>query len=163
MIFMLSSCKTENKIEDKKEYLRHVGDIEQNNKIDNHDFKVCNGDINIIQYFNALQGPVYAGEKSTLLETFKTKYEPINNTNKNGFIRIRFIVNCKGEAGRFRMLQSDNEFEEIEFDKRITSQLLEITKGIENWEILFLDEIYWDYYIYLIFKINNGQLTEILP
>lgn len=61
------------------------------------------------------------------------------------------------------MLQSDKDFEEIEFDNRITSQLLEITKGIENWEVLDINDVSADYYMYLIFKINNGQLTEILP
>jgi hypothetical protein len=109
------------------------------------------------------QGPVYAGEKSSILNTFKSKYETFSDSDQNGFIRLRFIVNCEGKTGRFRVLQSDENFEEIEFDKKIVNQLVAITKGIENWEIFYRKDDPIDYYMYLIFKIKDGQLTEILP
>ena len=85
------------------------------------------------------------------------------NKNQNGLIRIRFIVNCEGKAGRFRVLQSDYSYKEKEFNKEIVSQLLSITKQINNWEVLYKQENAVDYYMYLIFKITDGQLTEILP
>jgi len=157
------SCQTEKKVNEKEEYLRWVGDIEHNAQIDEIDFKVCNGDDKILQYFNLGEGPVYRGEKSKILNAFKSKYQPISGKNQNGLIRIRFIVNCKGKAGRFRVLQSDFDYQEKEFDKETVSQLLNITKGIENWEVFKRHEVPVDYYIYLIFKITDGQLTEILP
>lgn len=160
---ILCSCQTEKKASEKEEYLRLVGDIEQNNQIDETDFKVCNGDDKILQYFNLGEGPVYSGEKSKILNTFKSKYKPITGKNQNGLIRIRFIVNCAGKAGRFRVLQSDYYYQETEFDKKIVSQLLNITRGIEKWEVFKRNEIPVDYYMYLIFKITDGQITEILP
>jgi len=159
LIFVLSTCQTT----EKKDYLRWVGDIEQNNEIDNPNFKVCKGDESILQYFNTGEGPKYPGEKSRILNTFKAKYKPVADHTQNGYIRIRFVVNCEGNAGRFRILQSDYDYKEIQFDKNIVGQLLEITKEIENWEILYYNEIPVDYYLYLIFKINDGQLTEIVP
>ena len=163
LTFILLSCQTAKKTGEKKEYLRYVGDIEQNNKIDNHNFKVCNSDEKILQYFNLGEGPKYIGEKSTILNTFISKYIPLKENSQKGLIRIRFVVNCKGKAGRFRVLQSDNEYNEIEFDEKIVNQLLGITKEIENWEILNRNDVPVDYYLYLIFKINDGKLTEILP
>lgn len=160
---IISSCQSEKKVEEKQEYLRWVGDIEQNDKIDKLDFKVCNGDDKILQYFNLGEGPLYSGEKSTILKTFKSKYKPSVDNSQNGLIRIRFIINCEGKAGRFRVLQSDYDYQEIEFDKRIVSQLVDITKGIENWQICYRSDIPVDYYMYFIFKITDGQLTEILP
>ncbi|MDO6761811.1 hypothetical protein Q4566_16505 [Tamlana sp. 2_MG-2023] len=157
------SCQTEKKINKKKEYLRWVGDIEQNKQIDELEYKVCNGDDKILQYFNVGKGPTYFGEKSRILNTFKTNYKSIADKKENGLIRIRFIVNCKGKAGRFRVLQSDYDYQEKQFDKEIVSQLLNITKGIENWEVLKINQVPLDYYTYLIFKITDGQLTEILP
>jgi hypothetical protein len=68
--------------------------------------------IKILQYFNLGKGPVYSGEKSKILNTFKSKYQPITDKNQNGLIRIRFIVNCEGKAGRFRVLQSDYNYQE---------------------------------------------------
>ncbi|WP_378184802.1 hypothetical protein ACE939_08415 [Aquimarina sp. W85] len=160
---ILCSCQTEKKVNEKQEYLRWVGDIEQNDQIDELNFKVCNGDDKTFQYFNLGKGPDYSGEKSKILNAFKSKYQPISDNNQNGLIRIRFIVNCEGIAGRFRVLQSDYNYQEIEFDKRIISQLLDITKGIENWKIQYRKEMPIDYYMYLIFKITDGQLKEIIP
>ena len=156
-------CQTEKKVNEKEEYLRWIGDIGQNDQIDKTEFKVCNGDDKILQYFNLGEGPVYSGEKSKILKIFKSKCKPITDKDENGLIRIRFVVNCESKAGRFRVLQSDYDYQEKEFDKKIVSQLLNITKGIENWELFKRNEVPVDYYMYLIFKITDGQLTEILP
>lgn len=163
LFLILCSCKSEKEVSEKEEYLRWVGDIDQNDQIDKTEFKVCNGDDKILQYFNLGKGPVYSGEKSKILTTFKSKYQPISDKKENGLIRIRFIVNCEGKAGRYRVLQSDYDYQEKEFDKEIVSQLLNITKEIENWEVFYRNEVPVDYYMYLIFKIKDGQLTEILP
>lgn len=160
---LLWSCQTEKKADEKQEYLRWVGDIEKNEQIDELEFKVCNEDDKVLQYFNLGEGPTYSGEKSKILNTFKSKYQPITDKNQNGLIRIRFIVNCEGKAGRFRVLQSDYDYQEKNFYKEIVSQLLNITKEIENWEVFKRNEVRVDYYMYLIFKITDGQLTEILP
>lgn len=157
------SCQIEKKVSGKQEYLRWVGDIEQNDQIDKLDFKVCNGDNKILQYFNLGEGPVYSGEKSFILKTFKSNFKPITDKKESGLIRIRFVVNCEGKAGRFRVLQSDYDYQEKEFDEEIVSQLLNITKEIENWEVFKRNEVPIDYYMYLIFKITDGQLKEILP
>lgn len=155
---ILWGCQVE-----KSDYLRWVGDIEQNDQIDKLDFKVCHGDNRVLQYFNLGEGPVYKGEKSRIINTFKSKYKSVNDKSENGLIRIRFIVNCEGKAGRFRVLQSDYNYQETEFDNEIVSQLMTITKGIEDWAIFKRNEVTVDYYMYLIFKIIDGQLTEILP
>lgn len=157
------SCQTEKNVDGKQKYLRWVGDIEQNDQIDETEFKVCNGDDKILQYFNLGEGPVYRGEKSKVLKFFKSNYKPISDKKENGLIRIRFIVNCDGRAGRFRVLQSNYDYQEKEFNEEIVSQLLSITKQINYWEILYKEEHPVDYYMYLIFKITDGQLTEILP
>lgn len=160
---MLLSCQSDKKVVEKQEYSRWVGDIEQNDQVDELNFKVCNGDDKILQYFNLGEGPVYSGEKSSILNTFESKYKALSNNDQNGFIRIRFIVNCEGKTGRFRVLQSDDNFREIKFDESIVTQLVDITKGIENWQIFYRRDTPVDYYMYLIFKIKDGQLTEILP
>lgn len=157
------SCKTDKETQNTKEYLRWVGDIEKDTLSDNPNFKVCNGDEQILQYFNLGEGPVYNGEKSTILNTFQSSFKPITDKDQNGLIRIRFVVNCEGKADRFRVLQSDYNYQEIEFDKRIVTQLTNIAKGIQNWQILYRDEVPVDYYMYLIFKITDGKITEILP
>ena len=160
---LLLSCKTEKEADSEYEYLRWVGDIAHNQDSDEPDFKICNGDEQILQYFNLGEGPIFPEEKSALLEVFESKYTPVEAAGQDGLIRIRFVVNCEGKAGRFRILQADNDLNEIEFDKRITDQLLEIAKGVEIWKVMYRHEIPVDYYFYLIFKIKDGRITEILP
>lgn len=159
LITILGSCQ----IEPENRYLRWVGDIEYNDRVDVDSFSLCNGEDNAYQYFNLANGSVHIGEKPALSDKFKSAYKPVIGKNEHGLIRIRFIVNCQGKAGRFRVLQSDYSYNERQFDPVITSQLLEITKEIEHWEILYNNGVAADYYMYLIFKITDGQIIEILP
>jgi len=152
-----------NKSEREYVYLRWIGDIEHNAILDDPNFNICTGEDEVLQYFNVGEGPVYVGEKSSLLSTFKRTYSPVIGKDQNGLIRIRFIVNCHGQAGRFRVLQGDSNYKETEFDEEIVSQLTEITKGIEAWVVLQENDQPVDYYYYLIFKLIDGRITEILP
>ncbi|EPR69781.1 hypothetical protein ADIWIN_4056 [Winogradskyella psychrotolerans RS-3] len=154
------SCKDERI--SKVDYLRHVGDAQEDSLIDNPDFKICFED-HVFQYFNFSDGPQYIGEKPELEKIFKQDYKPITDNTQNGSIRIRFIVNCEGKAGRFRVIQADSSFKETKFNETITTQLLEITKGISQWKIVYNENQPIDYYAYLIFKIKEGHISEILP
>ena len=145
-----------------KEYLRWVGDIEHDSLSDGSYFTLCNGDENVFQYFNIGEGLQYDGEKKAIKNIFNEKYRPVE-TIQSGWVRIRFIVNCEGKTSRFRLIGSNLDYQEIDFDKRITTQLLDITKGLQGWKILSLQENPIDYYQYLIFKMDKGKIVEILP
>ena len=162
LLFVLFSCQSEQAIQEQPTYLRWVGDHEFDSTKDEADFKVCKGDEQIVQYFHGGKGPIYSGEKISISTHFFTNYTAVK-ANESGFIRIRFVVNCKGKAGRFRVLQADYDYNEISFDEQIIDQLVELTKDIEQWGILESRNCAVDYYTYLIFKIENGQLKEILP
>jgi len=161
LVLSISCSKHENLTSNT--YPRWVGDSNYNPEIDAKDFKPCHGDENIYQYFNLSEGPQYLNEKPALVRVYKENYQALTGENQNGMIRIRFVVNCEGKAGRFRMLQSDFDYNEVQFDKRITSQLLNTTTSIEDWQILYKNDTPIDYYMYLIFKLDDGQLNEILP
>jgi hypothetical protein len=156
-------CHTKKVESVEQKYLRWVGDIEQDIAIDRKDFKLCNGDEKVIQYFNTAQGFRYKGEKTKLFKTFQKNFIATHEESQNGLIRIRFIVNCKGETGRFRILESDFNYAKFHFKDNIKNQLLEITKKLDGWELLKIKNQVNDYYQYLIFKIEKGQLIEILP
>ncbi len=157
--FLFASCQTENNTLQKEKYLRYVGDIKYDNLLDNEDFTLCHEEEKAYQYFNFGKGPLYTGEKLRILQTFETQYQPIDKEEESGWIRIRFLVNCQGKAGRFRMIQSDFDYQEKEFDERIVTQLLAITKNIQYWQ--GFEPV--DYYMYLIFKMKDSKIIEILP
>ncbi|GIQ57694.1 hypothetical protein Flavo103_08300 [Flavobacterium collinsii] len=148
------------KSETKSVYPNYVGDIEFNSEMDNKDFELCNSK-HIYQYFNRGDGLVYEGDKLAIEKEFAEKYKSKIIKNETGLIRINFVVNCKGKTDRFRLISMNENYDEKVFVKSITEQLMSITKNLKGWEGKKSKEI--DYYQYLIFKIENGQLKEILP
>ena len=152
----------QNKTIIKSEYPNNVGDIEFNSKTDKQDFELCNKN-RIYQYFNNSGGLEYEGEKLKIENVFKENYKSEKINNETGLIRINFIVNCKGKTDRFRLISMDENYNEKVFLKSITDQLIAITKNLNGWKAKKIKERDIDYYQYLIFKIENGQLKEILP
>lgn len=150
------------KSEIKSEYPNYIGDIEFNLQIDNKDFELCNSK-HIYQYFNIGDGLVYEGEKLAIEKEYAEKYKSENIKNETGLIRINFVVNCKGKIDRFRLISMSENYKEKVFVKSITEQLMSITKNLKGWKGKKYNEKEIDYYQYLIFKIENGQLKEILP
>lgn len=150
------------KTEIKSEYPNYVGDIEFNSESDNKDFELCNSK-HIFQYFNIGDGLLYQGEKLAIEKEFAEKYKSEIIKNETGLIRINFVVNCKGKIDRFRLLSMGENYKEKAFVNSITEQLMSITKNLKGWKGKKYNENEIDYYQYLIFKIENGQLKEILP
>lgn len=143
-------------------YLRWVGDSQYDSLTDDPNFKLCNHENLAKQYFNIGDAMEYEGEKPALVRHFLDNYQPVD-TDQSGYLRIRFLVNCDGKTGRFRLTQSDINYQEITFDKQITDQLLALTQSLDGWKTKYDAGQPVDYYQYLIFKIQNGHLTEIMP
>lgn len=142
---------------------RWVDDILPDSLLDDPAFRICYNEDQAIQYFNNGKGMEYEGDKPALTDIFHKQYKPVASIGQTGFIRIRFIVNCNGESGRFRMLCSDLNYLPVQFDTNITDQLLAITKSLKGWKPKLWKESKVDYYQYLLFKIKDGNLIAILP
>lgn len=159
--FLLLSC--ENTV--KEERLIHwVGDISFSKNLDGKDFKLCISEDYIIQNSSIGTPLDIEGDKSGLINIFKTQYDSSVAKKESGLIRIRFIVNCNGETGRFRLLSGGLDFKEKPIDKSITDQLMRITKSLTGWkQKIDVQNQARDYYQYLIFKIVEGEIVSIRP
>ncbi len=157
LIFFIACCS-----QSPSQYLRWVGDSVYDANLDEKNFSLCNGENRVIQYFNLGDGLTYKGERKGLWKEINSQYNSID-VDESGWIRIRFIVNCNGQTGRFRVISADESYNEYKFDNRITDQLLEISKKLDGWEVKVSKGQQVDYYQYLIFKIQQGRLIEILP
>lgn len=160
LIPTLFSCQTEKKISNYPDY---IGDIEYNPDTDKKDFTMCFGKY-IFQYFspnNELEN--YKGEKRALDNAFFSAYKNQNISGETGLVRIRFVVNCKGETDRFRIMGMNEDYKPKGFSKTITDQLMQITRNLNGWNPKKVQGHDVDYYQYLIFKIENGNLIEIMP
>ena len=161
IIIMAQSCRQQFVPKDSK-YPSMVGDIEHDPTLDDPNFTLCD-EKNTKQYHNLNYDMQYEGEKYAINKTFLAQYKPLKKSKDSGMVRIRFIVNCKGHSGRFRMISAGYDYKEKQIDKAITDQLMSITKGLTGWKKLSDKRGPKDYYQYLVFKITDGQIKEILP
>lgn len=144
---------------------KDVGDIPFDQEIDDKNFKICN-ELNIKQYYVRSSSdlpPTYKEEKRGLEKAIFSKYKFPQSEKENGYLTIRFIINCKGKTGRFRIEEMDFGYKPHKFDKKITDQLLEIVKNLKDWIPRKSNGENLDFYQYLTFKIKNGQIVKILP
>ena len=169
IVLLVASCAAETEKENKqrtsgsKVEWRMVGDIQPDPLLDDPNFKLCGDENQLIQYY-ALNEKPYKGEQWAINKAFKQGYNLAKKEGENGLIRIRFVVNCKGETGRFRLLAMNPDYSERAFDQAITDRLLEITKSLDGWKVLENQKKGpLEYYQYLIFKMKDGQIMEILP
>jgi len=159
LLILFASCSTDT---NNSKYLRWVGDSVYTLEIDTTEFKLCNSESSVRQYFHFNKGLQYKGEKEGLRTEFKQEYTAVD-TDQSGWIRIRFIVNCEGNTGRFRIIESDMDYQEQVFDERIINQILKITQSLDGWKVQSMRDKPTDYYQYLIFKIIKGDIIEIMP
>lgn len=108
-------------------------------------------------------GNLYEGGGTELKNYFYDNYKPTENTsNENGFITIRFVINCAGEIGEFRVIEMNKSYEVHQFHEDVTQQLLNIAKSLQQWTPHEVDGINRDAKNSMNFRIINGQIKVIL-
>ncbi|MBB6371124.1 hypothetical protein [Chryseobacterium shigense] len=140
-----------------------VGDIEFDEKLDDPAFKKCTPEKLIsIQYYYGTKEFDYKGEKLAIIE--KLQKEKISSESKmNGYITVRFLVNCEGKTGLFRVQQMNADLKETAPDKELGEKLLRFTKSLDGWIPKEIKGFKAGYYQYLTYKIENGKVSEVLP
>ena len=94
------------------------------------------------------------------METYKSE---LNSSKETGYITIRFLVNCEGKTGLFRIQQINGDYKETTFDNKLVTTIFNFVKNLNGWIIEENKGTKVDYYQYLSFKIENGIVKEILP
>ncbi|HAA15038.1 MAG TPA: hypothetical protein DCE41_26420 [Cytophagales bacterium] len=141
---------------------RQVGDITFDPALDDPNFEICDS-LRTQQYY-AISSDRFEGEKYAVVKYFEENYDPAPFLGQSGFLTIRFVVNCKGETGRYRVYSEvDMDMNPQVFDPALAARLLALTKGLEGWKLGQRNNLTYDYYQYLLFKLEDGNLTEILP
>ncbi|MCO6488027.1 MAG: hypothetical protein J5I98_06390 [Phaeodactylibacter sp.] len=145
---------------------QEVGDIPFDPATDSPNFKICGQESSIKQYYvrGSSHTPAgYEGEKRALEQAFLERYNFPVSESEDGYVTIRFVVNCRGESGRFRIEQMGFDYQPRNFDPELVQQLLEITSSLDGWIPISREGKTCDFYQYLTFKLRNGQIEKILP
>lgn len=160
LLVLLIACK--NPSDKQGNYTNIVGNIPRDEVLDDPSFQPCHEDMSFFYYQVDNANNLYKGEKPAIIKVFDPVFLPKIDQN-DGYVTIRFLVNCKAETGRFRVEQLDFDYKEKKFEGEIVTQLLEKTKQLDGWLPGIKDGLKCDYYSYLTFKILNNQIIDILP
>lgn len=141
-------------------YLAHVGDIPFDPSKDDPAFLVCDTQY-VLQYYSTTSW--YKDHKKEVAQFLTSRFAVSDTLHQTGYITIRFVINCKGETGRFRMYELDSSYQAFHFSEKISGQLLQLVKQIKGWQPAKYDNDAFDSYQHIIFRISNGKIISISP
>ncbi|MFC7357860.1 hypothetical protein ACFQO1_09185 [Jejudonia soesokkakensis] len=146
--------------EDTTTYPNYIGYIDQEKALQNDTYTLCEG--NIYKIHHGAPKDAYQGGKNTFDAYVMEQYKNENYTD-SGYINFRFLVTCEGNPGWFEILEIDLDYEKTKHNPKLVSQLLEITSKSSNWAVYKIGDTPQNYYHYVSYRIEHGEITEILP
>ncbi len=130
----------------------------------NSSFKTCNSIESIMDYYNFEENMIYEGGKKEIRNTVNQYFDKNKIHSESGYLTFRFVINCEGEMGRIITEESDLDFQAKKFHTNTKQHFLEITQQLSHWKKMANRRaIPSDYYTYITYKLENGELIEILP
>jgi len=135
-----------------------IGELEPNDRIDDNDFQLCNED-KIAEYYG--MNTDYIGGKKAIKSKILNKLQFLD-FKESGLLTYRFVVNCEGEIGRFRLKATNTDLQKIEVDSKNILEIENTLSELKNWNPAKnkAGNTYDSYYV-LNFKIENKKIIDI--
>lgn len=133
-------------------------------KLDN--FQLCNSYLyrNNPRHRYYYKGVFYKGGNYKIEKLFHKHFKAEDYADISGLLQLEFIVNCKGQAGRFSLKQFNLDFELAEFPLALQDKIMAFGKSLQEWNAGKNDHgVIIDTYRFLNFKFKDGELVEIFP
>ena len=149
----------------KGKYQNYIGYLDPESTKSDKGFELCgNGIRNVDLHFTHSPKIEYAynPNKGVFKQYIQSEYKNKGYT-ASGYLNFRFIVNCEGKVGYIETIEMDMDLEEASMSPDLVQQLLELTTAMGNWKGLQIRDVSVDYYMYVSYKIQHGEITEILP
>lgn len=145
--------------------IRRVGYIDPRSVLDpDSGFQLCGRHDDVADYYNGQDKRAqYVGGKKAIWELTNKHLDKSKLFKESGYLTLRFIVNCKGEAGWFTMEEADLDFQPKRFPAETIQHFFEILYQHPNWKPCIIREEARDAYTYITFKLKDGEIIEILP
>lgn len=139
----------------------NVGDIPFDSLRDDPAFVVCN-EKQVFQYYNT--NSYYKDHKNEIVKYLLDHFHPQETfADQNGYLTVKFIINCKGETGRFRLFEIDNNYQPAHFNEALSAHLMDLVKQLRGWQPAVYKGKIYDSYQYITFRIRNGKIISITP
>lgn len=145
--------------------MHRVAYIDPNKTLDdNPKFTTCNHISKIYDYYNgSSDGIQIEGSKGRLKAILQEKLDTDKIKGISGYYTFRFVINCKGEAGRFITEECGLDYQSTQFSEQSRQHLLSILMDIDEWIPLEIKGEKKDAYNYITFKIKDGEIIDLLP
>lgn len=145
--------------------VKRIGYIDPQSVLDPEtDFQPCGSHDAVADYYNGQRDRAqYKGGKKAIWALTKKHLQQDLLFRESGYLTLRFIINCKGEAGWFTMEEADLDFQPKKFPSETIQHFFEILYDNPDWEPVILRGEASDAYTYITFKLKHGELIEILP
>jgi hypothetical protein len=123
-----------------------------------------NGSKYFPNYYYSVNGK-YPQSSPTLLKKVNLFLEKKPKYTGSGYITLRFVVNYDGKTSYYRVMQTDEKYQETHFDKRFVQDLYDFTQSLEPWTKCFHPETKepLNYKAFISFKIKDGKVINIIP
>ena len=107
----------------------------------------------------------YKGGVKGILKYFQPIIDSLAYQKKgeDGYLTVRFLMNCKGEKDRFRTLAISRKYKPKEFSEKLSLPVIEAVKKMDGWQVAMFNGQPYDSYNMLTFKIKDGQIVDIIP
>lgn len=140
-------------------YKERIAYINPDEALISEGFETC-GEY-IFDYYNP-ERPTYTKGKNGLKKFILTNYKNKGYID-SGYLNIRFVINCKGETGRYVIHENDLDLIPKKFNKELKDQLFKLTTQVNQWNPNVIRKKKVDSYMYISYRIENGEIVEILP
>ncbi|AXT49664.1 hypothetical protein D1818_02070 [Aquimarina sp. BL5] len=146
--------------------IKRVGYIDFAQTIDkDKELELCLPHKLIADYYNGGNDRAgFIGGKSNLKKWIYSKLDTKKLNNESGYLTFRFVINCKGIAGKFTTDESaDFDYNKKEFSQETVMHLYDILADVKQWEPVIIRNKKRDSYFYVTFILKNGKIQDILP
>jgi hypothetical protein len=138
-----------------------IGWIPYDKSIDDSTFNVCD-ELNIEEYYQV--NPSYR-EGLPSIRKYISAYQLELETlcKKDGYIIVRFVINCQGQTDRYRTkFMSLNYTDENTVNTELQKKIIQLMRNMGNWSPGKYDGKTYDCYQHLKFLFKNSQLVDVL-
>lgn len=138
-----------------------VGEIKYDKTIDKSTFDICN-DSRIFQYYS-VNTSYKGGRKQLRKDLLSILNEPkVNLGSASGYITIRFVVNCNGDTGRYRIYSTNLDYKKVVFEKVELEKFKKAISQLKTWNPgRIRNNVAVDSYYNVNFKIYKGFIQDV--
>lgn len=92
----------------------------------------------------------------------RDRFQAIDLPGQSGLVRMQFVVNCRGETGRFELVGFSETYAPMTFDPRLTKQLTTIcqTQIIPIWQTQDVKTRAYDETVRFSVRLKDGAIVE---